>query len=220
MMAAGVPMSFSMSGRLGLDSALTFLGIWLAMMAAMMFPSFWPAVVLYTSAGRTRGNASVPLFILGYLALWEVFGVLAYVAYVAVGAAVNDAPSLGAQLPLFSGVLLIATGLYQVTPMKRSCLGDCRLPLQSLRESWSDSPLSGLGVGLRHGVHCLGSSGGFMVAMVVLGAMDLRWAAAAAVAIALEKLGPQTRLVPILLGLALIVLGVVTILTPASGMSM
>jgi predicted metal-binding membrane protein len=218
LMDVGVPMGLGTSGRLGLTSAAAFLGIWLAMMVAMMLPSVWPAVVLYASAGRSKPSGSAPLFVLGYLAIWEGFGLLAYAIYVGVGAAGAGVPMLAERLPLVSGAVLVAAGLYQLTPLKRTCLGDCRAPLASLRADWSDGPLGGLTVGLRHGVHCLGSSGGFMVALIALGAMDLRWMVAAGVAIALEKLGPRTQLVPVVLGLGLIALGVATALGSGSGM--
>src|SRR5262245_9639557 len=174
LMDAGVPMGLATSGRLGLASAAAFLGIWLAMMVAMMLPSVWPAVVLYASAGRWKESASAPLFVVGYLAVWEGFGVLAYAISVGVGAAGAGTPMLAERLPLVSGAVLVAAGLYQLTPLKRTCLGDCRAPLASLQAEWSDGPLGGFLVGLRHGVHCLGSSGAFMFALVALGSMDLR----------------------------------------------
>ena len=88
LMTAGVPMSFAMTGRLSLASGVLFLSLWAVMMAAMMFPSVWPAVLTYAAVTRTRDarGGSAPLFVAGYLLTWETFGVAAYFSYVGAGA--------------------------------------------------------------------------------------------------------------------------------------
>src|SRR5207302_1921699 len=104
---AGVPMSLGMAGRLGFTSAALFLLIWIVMMAAMMFPSNWPVVLVYAAVVRTRRQGSVPLFVAGYLAVWEAFGALAYAGYVGVGAVLASTAGLSGRLAALTGALVI-----------------------------------------------------------------------------------------------------------------
>jgi predicted metal-binding membrane protein len=210
----GVPMGLGMGGQPGLTGAAIFLGMWLLMMAAMMFPSVWPVAVRYVNAHReAHVRPSPALFLAGYLLIWEGFGVLTYVLYVAVGLLVLATPMLGDRLPLIAGAIVAAAGLYQLTPMKRECLEHCRHAGSVLAGPiWAgegDTPWGEVRQGLGHGIDCLGCCGGLMVGLVALGAMDLRWMLLAALAIAVEKLGPPGRLVPSVIGVGMIALGVV-----------
>jgi predicted metal-binding membrane protein len=214
LMDANVPMGLGMAGQPVLTGAAIFLGMWLLMMAAMMFPSVWPAALRYVNAHReAHVRPSPALFLAGYLLIWEGFGVLAYVLYVAVGLLVLAAPMLGGRLPLIAGAIVAAAGLYQFTPMKRECLGHCRqagsVPSGATRAGEGDTSGGPIQQGLRYGVDCLGCCGGLMVGLVALGAMDLRWMLVAALAIAVETLGPPGRLVPSVVGVGMIALGVV-----------
>src|SRR4051812_19472254 len=128
-----------------------FLGIWVVMMAAMMFPSVAPTVALYSRMTRQRSPLSPLLFATGYLLTWAAAGVFAF----AVGATLN-ATSGG----LFAwdragrwtagGTLLLAA-VYELTPLKDVCLGKCRSPLGFLLGSWRDGRSGALRMGLKHG---------------------------------------------------------------------
>jgi predicted metal-binding membrane protein len=218
LMNAGVPMALGSSGRFELGSAVLFLAIWLAMMAAMMLPSVWPAVLAYAKAGAGRRDTSVPLFVAGYLLVWECVGVLAYVAYVAVGILLASMPDLAMRLPVVAGVLIVVAGLYEFSLLKTKCLEVCQRPSASLEGSWRDGAIGGLSMGLKHGMVCLGCCSGLMVVLFALGAMDLRWMVAVAALIALEKLGPRMRLIPLVVGAGLVAVGVVVALMPPPGM--
>ena len=203
---AGVPMAPGMGGRLGIVPALLFLLLWLVMMAAMMFPSVWPVLLLYARSARSA--AHVALFTLGYLLVWEGFGLLVYAGYVGVGALAMARIEMMNRLPLLTAAVLIAAGLYQFTPLKRVCLAHCQGPLDYLVAHWRVGALGALRMGVSHGAYCLGCCWGLMVALAALGAMDLRWMAAAAVLIASEKLGPRHAFVPSAVGGALLIFGV------------
>ncbi len=209
LMMAGVPMSLEMGGQLGLTSAALFLLIWIVMMAAMMFPSVWPVVMIYAAVVRRRGRGSIPLFLAGYLLAWESFGVLAYAGYIGAGAVLASAKSLSEHLPLLTGAVAIVAGLYQFTPLKRACLAHCQGPMEYLASHWRAGPGGALRMGIGHGAYCLGCCWGLMLALLALGVMDLRWMATVSAVIAVEKLGPRHRLVPGAVGIGLVLLGLV-----------
>ena len=55
-----------------------FLGIWLVMMAAMMFPSVSPTVALYSQMTKKRSPVAPLVFVCGYLLTWTAAGLLAF----------------------------------------------------------------------------------------------------------------------------------------------
>jgi len=218
LMTAGVPMSFEMGGRLSFSSAFLFLLIWLAMMAAMMFPSAWPVVMIYAAVARRRVGGSVPLFVAGYLLVWEMIGLVAYAAYVLAGAQLSMS-GLREQLPLLTAVFIVLAGVYQFTPLKRACLKHCQGPLEYLATHWRDGPWGAFRMGGGHGAYCLGCCSGLMVALIALGAMDLRWMATVSAVIAIEKLGPRHRALPAAVGIGLVLLGFAVAFWPRPGMA-
>ncbi len=219
LMTAGVPMSFEMGGRLGFSSAFLFLLIWLAMMAAMMFPSAWPVVMIYAAVARRRMAGSVPMFVVGYLLVWEMIGLVAYAAYVLADARIASMNGLGERLPLLTAVFIVLAGLYQFTPLKRACLKHCQGPIEYLAAHWRDGPWGAIRMGAGHGAYCLGCCSGLMLALIALGAMDLRWMATVSAVIAVEKLGPRHRALPAAVGIGLVLLGFAVALWPRPGMA-
>jgi predicted metal-binding membrane protein len=218
-MSASVPMSFEMGGRLSFSSAFLFLLIWLAMMTAMMFPSAWPVVMIYAAVARRRMAGSVPLFVAGYLLVWEGYGLVAYAAYALAGARLASMSGLIEQLPFVTGALIVLAGLYQFTPLKRACLKQCQGPVEYLATHWRDGSLGALRMGAGHGAYCLGCCSGLMLALIARGAMDLRWMATVSAVIAIEKLGPRHRALPACVGAGLVLLGFVVALWPRAGMT-
>jgi predicted metal-binding membrane protein len=208
LMMAGVPTSLGMGSRFILAGASAFLVIWLAMMAAMMFPSVWPAVLLYAVAARKRGRGSALLFVAGYLLAWEGFGMVAYAGYVGAGVVLSSSAGLMARLPLLTGIFVVLAGLYQFTPLKKVCLAHCQGPLEYLLLHWREGARGALRMGLGHGSYCLGCCWGLMVALLALGLMDLRWMVTVAAAIAFEKIGPRHPAIPRAVGIGLVIVGV------------
>ena len=105
-----------------------FLGAWVVMMAAMMFPSVAPTVALYSRMTQARSAAPL-LFTAGYLV--DVGG--GRRGRVRVRGAVAGSPatcSRGISAGRWiAGATLLVAAVYELTPLKDVCLGKCRSPL-------------------------------------------------------------------------------------------
>src|SRR3954464_7417878 len=104
-----------------------FLGVWVVMMAAMMFPSVAPTVALYARMARRRLPGAALVFAAGYLVTWTAAGLLAYALFSA-GRELIDVSWGGGGRWLAGGTLIVAAA-YEVTPLKDACLTKCRSPL-------------------------------------------------------------------------------------------
>jgi predicted metal-binding membrane protein len=190
-----------------------FLGVWVVMMAAMMFPSLAPTVALYARMTRRRRPARPLLFALSYLLVWGAAGLLAYGLFALGRAALGgDLAWHGAGRWVAGGVLALAAA-YELTPLKDVCLARCRSPLGFLLGTWRDGPAGALTMGARHAGWCLGCCWALMAALFALGVMSLSWMALVAALIALEKTLPWRRLATwataaLLIGLAIAVIAV------------
>src|SRR6266566_7861114 len=177
-----------------------YISSWVLMMAAMMFPSIVPMVLVYRLAQRGRGElrpaasrGSTPLFVGGYLISWAAFGGLAYALFVGVRTASIGAFSWHRGGPYVAGAALLVAALYQLTPAKDACLRRCRGPLQFITHAWRDGSVGALRLGVEHGAWCVGCCWALMVALFALGVMSIPWMAFVAALIAAEKLLPWAR---------------------------
>ncbi|HEX7245324.1 MAG TPA: DUF2182 domain-containing protein [Solirubrobacterales bacterium] len=191
-----------------------FLGVWIVMMAAMMFPSVSPTVALYAQMTRQRGLSRPLLFTSGYLLVWGAAGVAAY------GLFELGSSLFGADLAWHAGGRWLAGGIlalaaiYELTPLKDVCLAKCRSPLGFLLGSWRDGPRGALEMGARHAAWCVGCCWALMAALFALGVMSLAWTALVAALIALEKTLPYGRAVTWGTAAVLIVLAVALVAAP------
>jgi predicted metal-binding membrane protein len=133
----------------GLGTAGWFLGVWIVMMAAMMFPSVAPTVALYSRMTRARSPVLPLLFSVGYLLTWGAAGVLAFAIGKAAFAAVGDGLSWSNAGRAVAGATLLVAAVYQVSPLKDACLGKCRSPLGLLLTSWRDGPAGAVRMGAK-----------------------------------------------------------------------
>jgi predicted metal-binding membrane protein len=184
---AAAPMAGSVTAE-----GLVFLSAWGIMMAAMMLPSAMPMIALYgamrqKATGTRLAGASTALFALVYLAVWVAFGVPVYVATVVIGAQMG----LADLLPYALAVVLVAAGVYQLTPLKRACLRVCRNPLSFLLARSRSGYRGTLGLALEHAAYCVGCCWGLMVVLVAAGAMALNWVLLIAAVVSVEKLLPR-----------------------------
>lgn len=170
---------------------LTFV-MWSVMMVAMMTPSAAPMVLTFATVQRNRARQSqlfVPstFFLAGYLVAWTAFSAVATLAQWALHVAAVLNPHQQAVVPWLGGVFLVATGIYQLTPAKNTCLRHCRSPLDFLATHWRAGRGGALVLGLHHGFYCVGCCWLLMVLLFVAGVMNLLWVAAIAVFVLLEK---------------------------------
>jgi predicted metal-binding membrane protein len=190
--------------------------MWAVMMIAMMTPAAAPMILMFSTIHRRRaaeGRPTVPtaIFILGYLVVWALYSVVAALTQAGLHAAAMMSSAMAATSPLLAGGLLVAAGVFQWTPLKRACLAACRSPLSFLMTGWREGRAGAFGMGLRHGLYCLGCCWALMALLFVAGVMNLLWVAAIAVAVLVEKVVPRGDLVGRLAGVILVAAGMLLV---------
>jgi predicted metal-binding membrane protein len=194
-----------------------YTGVWVVMMAAMMFPSVWPVVGMYE---RIRAARSVPavgtaVVVVGYLAAWTACGLVAY-GVIRLGHALfgDFLPWEGAGRWVAAGVVL-AAALYQTTPAKNACLTRCRGPVMFVMENFRPGLNGAFRLGAVHGAWCVGCCWALMAALFALGLMSIGWMAFIAALIAIEKLLPSRVAANWTVTAVLLVVGVALLVDPS-----
>ena len=172
--------------------------MWAVMMVAMMLPSVTPMIFLF---GRVRANrksagrpyAPTAALVGGYLLAWVGISLLATTVNWGLHSGGALSSMMGRVAPAAGGVLLIAAGIFQWTPLKHACLDHCRSPLTFLTQNWRDGVVGAAGMGLRHGVYCLGCCWLLMALLTIV--------------VLAEKLMPQGQILSRGLGVMLVIWG-------------
>jgi predicted metal-binding membrane protein len=191
-----------------------FLGVWVVMMAAMMFPSVAPTVALYSKLKQTRAMGAPLLFTAGYLLVWSAVGLLAYALAGLGGQLFGDVLAWENAGRWVAGATLLVAAAYELTPLKDVCLGKCRTPLGFLLGSWKEGLSGAIRMGARHGTWCVGCCWALMASLFALGVMSVVWMAVVAGLIAFEKLIPSRRAATYGTAALLLVLGAVMLAAP------
>lgn len=164
--------------------------MWVLMSAAMMLPTFVPALRTFLNLGAT--GATKPrealALIAGYGVIWlggAALGALAQAQLAGWGLLAPDGSSLSRWL---TAALLLLAGLYQFTLIKAACLAKCRMPLTFFMERWAPGPRRAFTMGLELGALCFGCCWALMALAFVGGTMSLLWMGAATLFMTLEKL--------------------------------
>jgi predicted metal-binding membrane protein len=186
--------------------------MWWAMMIGMMLPSAAPMTLTFATVNRRRRELGTPwvptaVFVAGYLLAWGAFSLAATAAQLALVHAKLMAPMMGLSSPLLGGLVFVAAGLYQLTPLKHACLRRCRSPLAFVLERWREGTAGALRMGVEHGAWCLGCCALLMTLLFVGGVMNLVWAAAIAAWVLVEKLLPRGEALARIAGVAAIAYG-------------
>lgn len=197
---AGMDRAMAMKPR-DTVALLLLLAMWWVMMAGMMLPAAAPMILTFTGVNqkrRARGQPFVPtiLFVAGYLLAWGGFSLAATALQAILERAALLSPMDMAFLGAgdgrrLGGLLFLAAGLYQFTPLKQACLRLCWSPLDFVLNRWRDGPAGALAMGLTHGVYCLGCCWLLMLLLFAVGVMNLAWVAGLAAIVLLEKLVPS-----------------------------
>jgi predicted metal-binding membrane protein len=198
---------------MGARDLVLLLVMWWIMMVGMMLPSAAPMILTFARINRgkrARGQTYTPtaLFTAGYLLAWGGFSVAATLAQWGLERASLLAPmAMKTTSPLLGGLLFIAAGLYQLTPLKSVCLRSCRSPFDFVVNHWRDGAGGALRMGVEHGLYCLGCCWILMALLFAVGAMNLLWVAALAAVVLVEKLFPAGLWIARIGGLLLIAWG-------------
>jgi len=211
-------MDDEMTLTMGLGAPL-FLALWVAMMVAIMYPTAAPMIMAFArihNDRRARGQAFVPTWVFGgsYLALWSATGVLAYGVALAGDELADRSAWISDNAPRLGGGLLIAAGLYQLTPLKDVCLSKCRTPMSFLMNSWRSGLDGAVRMGLEHGAYCLGCCWLLFLILFPLGMMNIAVLALVTILIFAEKVLPLGRQIARTAGVGLLAYGAVVIFVP------
>jgi predicted metal-binding membrane protein len=194
-----------------------FAAVWATMMAAMMLPSLVPMAVTYAGASEKAGARSpsvgTAVFVCGYLLMWLGAGVLAYGFIQAVASLDLSWLAWGSAGQYVAGGVILGAALYELTPVKATCLRHCRNPA-SLTLRWRSGLAGPLMMGIEHGAFCVGTSWALMAALFAIGVMNVTWMIVVAALIAIEKLAPWDGPAVGATALFLIVLAVLVAFAP------
>jgi predicted metal-binding membrane protein len=209
----------------GPGTALGGLGFWLTawvvMMAAMMFPSITPMVVMYArieegkrQKGQPTQAGATAVFVGGYLVVWAAVGLLAYAIF-EIGRSLDlSFLAWDSGGPYVAGGVILAAAIYQLTPLKDVCLRHCRSPMTFVLMHWRPGRAGALRMGMEHGGWCVGCCWGLMAALFALGVMSIGWMVLIAAMIALEKLLPWRAVANLSVAVVLVVLGLAVAFVP------
>lgn len=211
------PVQPSMAESWNLTHTLVMFFMWWIMMIAMMTPSASPMILLYARAYRHEqrqgklpsGIVPTLVFAVGYLLAWAAFSLLATgLQYGLETAGLVHQMLMWSISPYLTAALLIAAGLYQLTPLKHACLESCRSPAQFLARHFRPGTAGALHLGARHGLYCLGCCWFLMALLFAGGIMNLVWIAGLAIYVLVEKLAPNGEVVARVAGVAMVLTGI------------
>jgi predicted metal-binding membrane protein len=179
---------------MAMGGAVMFL-MWWVMMIGMMLPSALPMTLTFATVNQRRRELGTPyvptaVFVAGYVLAWGAFSLAATGLQWGLERVALVTPMMRTSSPLAGGLLFVAVGLYQLTPLKHACLRRCRSPLAFVLERWHDGTAGALRMGVEHGAYCLGCCALLMTLLFVGGVMNLLWVAAIAAWVLLEKVLP------------------------------
>jgi predicted metal-binding membrane protein len=166
--------------------------------------------------GQSAPIGATTLFVAGYLITWAAAGLVGYGIFELGKALTGDTFSWHNAGPELAGGIIVLAAIYQLTPLKDTCLRHCRSPFGFLMQHWRPGRTGALRVGLLHGGWCVGCCWALMAALFALGVMSIGWMAFIAALIAAEKLLPWPVATSRGIALLLLVLGLSVAITPSS----
>src|SRR5918999_4052408 len=187
--------------------------MWAVMMTAMMLPTASPLILLYAAAARRNAEPGSPArrvyaLAAGYVLIWALFSVLATTLQRILASALVLTPMMEPATPAAGGVVLAIAGLYQLTPLKRTCLRACRSPLGFMVQRWRGGTAGAFRLGIEHGAHCFGCCWALMLILFAGGVMNLTIIITLTMWVLVEKIAPFGERTPTWSGSALLAMAV------------
>jgi predicted metal-binding membrane protein len=186
--------AWMMTPRWDAPHLLLLWAMWAVMMTGMMLPSAAPMLLLYGAVARRSAQASagrlIYTFAAGYLIVWAAFSLGATALQRVLAELLLVSRMMEITSPAMGAALLLAAGVYQLTPLKLACLRTCQSPMGFLMSRWRGGLSGSLRMGLQHGAYCVGCCWALMLLLFVGGVMNLTVIAALTVFVAFEKLAP------------------------------
>ena len=200
-------------------AAPVFIAIWAVMMVAMMFPASAPMILTFArvhAGKRERGQPFVPtwVFVGSYLFVWTLSGVAAYGAAAGAEELAEQWMWLVDNAARIGGGVLVLAGVYQLSPLKRTCLSKCQTPLAFIIGSWRDGYVGSFRMGLEHGAVCLGCCWLLFVILFPLGVMNIGAMVAITLLIFAEKSLPRGDGMAQVAAVALVGYGALVVFVP------
>ena len=199
-----------MCGQTWLGAATSFVGMWTAMMAAMMLPMSLPewGWLQQRVRGAPRAMAASVMLaaFVSYALAWAATGAVVFVGGDALAAILPSAAPLARLMPLVAGLLIALAGAVQFTEWKARQIACCPNPrMRSRRE-----PID-LRAACRFGFR-LASEGGlccanWMMVLLLVGVMDPLAMAAITAAMSLERFVPARGKTARAIGVAVVITG-------------
>lgn len=196
--------------------ALLMLIMWWLMMVAMMLPSAAPMLLFHAALNRKQRDSGSPhvttaIFALGYLTVWGGFSLVAVGLQWALQHVALLSPAMVVTSVALGGLLLVAAGIWQLTPLKHACLRHCRSPLAFIMGRWRPGASGAWRMGLEHGAFCLGCCWVLMLLLFYGGVMNVYWIAGLSLIVLAEKTFPAAHWLGRMAGILLVGWGVAVI---------
>ena len=221
-----IMMNTMMMVNYNLLSVSLFTVIWTSGMIAMMFPAIIPMVLLYNKIilqkdksdtiliakeDKLTYSLKTILFTATYIIVWTIVGLILFFGW---SLSVNNFVIKyfsNDQINFLFGIILIISGVYQVTSLKKKCIGYCESPLTFFARRWHDGTVGAIKMGTYHGLYCLGCCWPYFLLMVALGWMNIAWMGLFAGIIFGEKIWTKGIRISRFTGIAFAIVGFLTI---------
>ena len=201
--------------------------IWTLGMIAMMLPAIIPMILLYnkiiiqkdksntlliTKETKTIYSLKTILFTATYIVVWTIVGLILYFGWsLSINNFIVNYFS-DDKINILFGIILIISGIYQFTSLKRKCIGYCESPLAFFTKRWHNGTIGAIKMGTYHGLYCLGCCWPYFLLMVALGWMNIAWMGLFAGIIFGEKMWSKGIWISRFTGIAFAIVGILTIL--------
>lgn len=200
-----------------------FVAAWVVMSASMMLPTVWPVMDRFAHAAGLQPPRTflllMALFVGSYLAVWGIFGLIAFAGDLVLHRLVEAADPLDRVKPFIGGGVLLLAGIYQFSPLKGACLTQCQSPIGFLVRYWRPGPRGAITLGLRHGLFCLGCCWALMLLMFGVGVTNLAWMLGLAILFYIEKVTSRGMVLSRVFGVLLMAGGFIMLLVLLSSFS-